>query len=264
MSTALAPIEYKDHKINLLDTPGYTDFVGEVISALRVADGVLVLIDSVAGAEVGTEIALNYCDQFKLPRFIIINKMNRDNANFRKAMESAQELSTLRLIPVQLPWGEKQDFKGVIDLLSLKAYPGDGKNPVEIPADYADEVEAARMELIEAAAESEDALLEKYLEGEALSEEEIKRGLREVILSGAYAPVFVAAGSAEIGIAPLLDAMIDLFPSPTHIPTVVAKGKEGEEEASGKGLRTLWQPMSGKPQLILLWVKSPTFEFTQV
>jgi elongation factor G len=230
LSTALAPVEYKDHKINLLDTPGYTDFVGEVISALRVADGVLVLIDSVAGAEVGTEIALNYCDQFKLPRFIIINKMNRDNANFHKALESAQEVSNVRLIPVQLPWGEKQEFKGVIDLLSLKAYPGDGKSATDIPAEYADDVETARMELIEAAAESEDALLEKYLEGEALSEEEIKRGLREVILSGSYAPVFVAAGSAEIGIAPLLDAMIELFPSPAQIAPVMASGKGGEEK----------------------------------
>jgi elongation factor G len=230
LSTALAPVEYKEHKINLLDTPGYTDFVGEVISALRIADGVLVLIDSVAGAEVGTEIAMNYCDQFKLPRFIVINKMNRDNANFRKALESVQEISKVRLIPVQLPWGEKQDFKGVIDLLTLKAYAGDGKTVVDIPEEYADEIEAARMELIEAAAESEDSLLEKYLEGETLSEEEIKRGLRGVILSGSYAPVFVAAGSAEIGIAPLLDAMIDLFPSPKKIPTVIATGKDGEEE----------------------------------
>lgn len=230
LSTALVPVEYKDHKINLLDTPGYTDFVGEVISALRVADGALVLIDSVAGAEVGTEIALNYCDQLKLPRFIVINKMNRDNANFHKALETVQEISNVRLIPVQLPWGEKQEFKGVIDLLSLKAFPGDGKTATEIPADYTDEVETARMELIEAAAESEDALLEKYLEGETLSEEEIKRGLREVILSGSYAPVFVAAGSAEIGIAPLLDAMIDLFPSPAQIPDVIAQGKGGEEK----------------------------------
>ncbi len=92
LSTAVLPVEYREHKINLLDTPGYTDFVGEVISALRVADGALVLIDSVAGAEVGTEIALSYCDEFKLPRFIVVNKMNRDNANFAKALDSVREL----------------------------------------------------------------------------------------------------------------------------------------------------------------------------
>lgn len=229
-STSLLPLEYRDHKINLLDTPGYTDFVGEVISALRVADSALILVDSVAGAEVGTEIALTYCDQFSLPRFVIINKMNRDNANFRKALESVQEISETRLVPVHLPFGEKQDFKGVIDLLTQKVYLGDGKNVQDIPADYADSVESARMELIEAAAEGEDALLEKYLEGEELTAEEIKRGLREVVRNGGYIPVFVAAGSAEIGLAPLLDAMIELLPSPAQVPPVVANGKDGEEK----------------------------------
>src|SRR4030042_6995674 len=134
LSTALLPVEYRDHKINFLDTPGYTDFVGEVISALRVADGALVLVDAVAGAEVGTEIALGHVDNFHLPYFIVINKMNRDNANFGKALESIREISSVRLVPVQLPWGEKADFKGVIDLLTMKAYEGAGKTSVEIRA----------------------------------------------------------------------------------------------------------------------------------
>ena len=230
LSTAIIPVEYKDCKINFLDTPGYTDFVGEVISALRVSDGAVILVDSVAGFEVGTEIAWHYCDVFNLPRFVVINKMNRDNANFRKALESAQMFSSIRMIPVQLPWGEKQDFKGVIDLLTMKAYAGDGKTAQAIPADLQDDAETAQMELIEAAAEGEDALLEKYLEGEELSAEEIMRGLRNVIRSGSFIPVFVAAGSAEIGIAPLLDAVVSLMPSPKEIPAVVAKGKVGEEE----------------------------------
>lgn len=230
LSTAVLPVEYKEHKINLLDTPGYTDFVGEVISALRVADGALVLIDSVAGAEVGTEIAWNYCDKFNLPRFVIINKMNRDNANFSKAFDSVQQITETRLVPVQLPWGEKSDFKGVLDLLTMKAYPGDGKTSVEIPGEFADDVETARMALIEAAAEGEDALLEKYLEGAELTAEEINRGLRQVILSGSYVPVFVAAGSAEIGLAPILDAIISLMPSPAERAQVIAQGKAGEEE----------------------------------
>ena len=122
LSTTLMPVEYRDYKINVLDTPGYTDFVGEVISALSVADSALVLVDSVAGAEVGTEIAWNYCDVFKLPRMVVINKMNRDNANFAKALESITTLTDARLIPVQLPWGERAEFKGVIDLLTMKAY----------------------------------------------------------------------------------------------------------------------------------------------
>lgn len=234
LSTAVLPVEFRDHKINFLDTPGYTDFVGEVISALRVADSALILVDSVAGAEVGTEIALNYCNQFNLPRFIIINKMNRDNANFRKALETVQEISDSRLIPVQLPWGEKQDFKGVIDLLSMKTYAHEGKVAAEVPSEYADDAETARMELIEVAAEGEDALLEKYLEGEELTAEEIIRGLREVVRSGAYTPVFVSAGSAEIGLARLLDAIVDLLPSPADIPPVKAQGKDSDEELVAK------------------------------
>jgi elongation factor G len=229
LSTGLIPVEYKDYKINLLDTPGYTDFVGEVVSALRVADGAVVVVDSVAGAEVGTEIALNYCDMFKLPRLVVINKMNRDNANFHKAIESVQEISDIRLLPLQFPWGEKANFKGVLDLLTMKAYPGDGKTSQTIPAEFVDEVETARMQMIEAAAEGEDALLEKYLEGGELTAEEISRGLHKVILAGSYVPVFVAAGSAEIGIARLLDGMIDLLPSPSVVLPVEADGKDGPE-----------------------------------
>jgi elongation factor G len=234
LSTAVIPVEYRDHKINLLDTPGYTDFVGEVISALRVVDGVMVLIDAVAGAEVGTEIALSYCDEFKLPRFVVINKMNRDNANFAKAVDSIREFSSLRLVNFQLPWGEKAGFKGVLDLLTMKAYEGDGKTASDIPAEFMDQVETARMELIEAAAEGEDALLEKYLEGEELSADEILRGLVKAVQAGAFAPVFVAAGSAEMGLARLLDALVDLMPSPAQAPLAKAQGKDGEEELKPK------------------------------
>jgi elongation factor G len=230
LSTAVIPIEHKNHKINFLDTPGYNDFIGEMISALRVTDNAIVVIDSVAGAEVGTEIAWNYCDQFNIPRFVVINKMNRDTANFQKALDSVQELSEVRLLPIQLPWGEKQDFKGVIDLLTMKAYPGDGKTATDIPPELNEEAEAARNELIEAAAEGEDELLMKYLEGETLDAQEIKRGLAGVFRARSYVPVFVVAGSAEIGIALLLDAVVDLMPSPSEVPTVVAKGKDGDEE----------------------------------
>jgi len=230
LSTAVVPVEYREHKINLLDTPGYTDFVGEVISALRVADGALVMVDSVAGAEVGTEITMGYCDEFKLPRFIVINKMNRDNANFAKALDSVREFSSVRLVPFQLPWGEKAGFKGVLDLLTMKAYEGDGKTAHDIPAEYSDQVETARMELIEAAAEGEDALLEKYLEGEELSAEEVLRGLVKAVQANAFAPVFVTAGSAEMGLARLLDALVDLMPAPSQVATAKAQGKDGEEE----------------------------------
>ena len=234
LSTAILPVEYQNYKINFLDTPGYTDFIGEVVSALRVADGALVLVDAVAGAEVGTEITWGYCDTFHLPRFLVINKMNRENANFQKAMDSVKNISDKRLIPLQLPWGEKADFQGVLDLLSSKAYLGDGKTAQEIPSAFTDEVEAARMALIEAAAEGEDELLEKYLNGDELTPEEIKRGLVQVIRSGAYVPVFLTAATAEIGMAPLLDAITNLMPSPTEIPSIVAQGKQNDETLQTK------------------------------
>jgi elongation factor G len=230
LSTAVVPVEYKDHKINVLDTPGYTDFVGEVVSALRVADGAIILVDSVAGLEVGTEIVWSYCDTFKLPRFLVVNKLDRDNADFNKAIESVQEFSPTRLVPAQLPWGEKAAFKGVIDLISMKAYPNEGKAPQDIPADFKAAADEARMKLVEAAAEGEDALLEKYLDSGELTNEELVRGLKAILRSQAYILVFAAAGGRELGILPLLDAVINLMPSPKDVPPVVAKGKEGEEQ----------------------------------
>jgi len=228
--TTVIPVEYKDMKINLLDTPGYTDFVGEVISALRVADGAIVLVDSVAGAEVGTELGWQYCDHFKLPRFLVINKMERDNANFQKALASVQNFSETRLIPVQLPWGEKAQFQGVIDLLSMKALKGDGKTVLDIPADYKEAAETAHMALVEAAAEGEDALLEKYLDSGSLTTEEIAKGLKKVVQSGTYIPVFVSSVATETGVAPLLDAIINYMPSPAEIGKSRAEGKAGSEE----------------------------------
>ncbi len=228
--TSVIPIEYNDFKINLLDTPGYTDFIGEVISALCVADSAVVLLDAVSGKEVGTEIAWNYCDQFNLPRFVLVNKMDRDNANFQKSIDSMQGLSDIRLITMQLPWGEKQDFQGVIDILSRKAYKGDGKDVVDIPDEYKDSVESAYQELVEAAAEGDDALLEKYLENGELSEEEVITGLKSAVQSGVFAPVLVSAGSNSVGITPLLDAIVNLLPSPVEKTPVISQGKDGDEE----------------------------------
>ena len=229
LSTSVIPVEYKDHKINVLDTPGYTDFVGEVISALRVADGALILVDSVAGLEVGTEIAWGHCDTFKLPRFLVINKMDRENADFKKALASVQEFSPVRLIPVQLPWGEKAAFKGVIDLVSMKAYANEGRTAEEIPADLKPAADAARTTLIEAAAEGDDAVMEKYFANSTLTDEELAKGLKAIVRSGAYIPVFVASGAHEKGILPLLDSVVRFIPSPVEAPVAIAQGKAGEE-----------------------------------
>lgn len=228
--TSVIPVEYKNIKINLLDTPGYTDFIGEVVSALRVADGAVLLVDSVAGMEVGTEIAFNYCQKFNLPRLLVINKMERENANFQKAVNSVQEyIQDVRLVPLQLPWGEKSAFQGVIDVLTMKAFKGDGKTAMEIPAEFKAAAEEAHLKLVEAAAEGEDSLMEKYFESGELSADEIIRGLRAIMRTGTIMPVLVSSATSEIGIAPLLDALITLFPSPAEVEAVKAATKDGEE-----------------------------------
>ena len=229
--TSVLPVIYKNVKFNFLDTPGYTDFVGEVVSAMRVADCALILVDSVGGLEVGTETALELAEKFNMPKLMVINKMDRENASFEKALESVRNgVDDVRLIPMQLPWGEKADFQGVIDLITMKAYKGDGKTAVEIPANLKDEAEEARMVLVEAAAEGEDSLLEKYFENGDLTSEEILQGLHKAIQESNIMPVLVAAGGRMIGIAPLMDALLSLAPAPTERPAVTAKSPKGEVE----------------------------------
>jgi len=227
--TSVLPVEYKDIKINILDTPGYTDFLGEEISALRVSDAAIILLDAVAGIEVGTELAWNYSGEFNLPRFLLINKMDRDNANFQKSLNSFQEMTSVRLLPIQLPWGEQADFKGVIDLINMKAYKGVGKEVVEIPSEYKDAAEEAHMAIIEAAAEGEDSLMEKFFEVGTLSPDEIYRGLKSVVQNGSFVPVLVSSASHQIGIVPLLDNIINLFPSPVQAGPYKAFDKSGNE-----------------------------------
>ena len=235
LSTAILPVEFNDHKINVLDTPGYTDFIGEVISALSVADGAVLLVDSVAGIEVGTELVWNYCDEFDLPRFVMISKMDRDNANFNTVLNSLSTLSRdVTFIPVQLPWGEQQDFKGVIDLFTMQAREGDGSSSSEIPEEYAEQAEEARIALVEAAAEGDDALLEKYLEGEELSSAEIATGFRAAVKKGRFVPVFVTSACDAIGVVPFLEALIDLVPSPLEADPQKAMGAQGEEMLENK------------------------------
>ena len=230
LSTSVLPAEFKDHKINILDTPGFTDFVGEMISAMHVAEGAVIVVDAVAGAEVGTEMALNEAVKAKVPRFALINKMNRDNANFQKALDSVQELTDSRLVPIQIPWGEKEGFKGVIDLLSMKAYAGRGEKAEAIPGEFADAAEEGRMALVEAAAEGDDELLMKYLDGAELTADEIMNGLKSAVHAGEVVPVLVSAATEEIGLAPLLSAIIGLLPSPAGRPAIVAQGAKGDEE----------------------------------
>ena len=230
--SSVIPVEYRDHKINVIDAPGYNDFVGEAISALSVVDGAIILVDAVAGVEVGTELAWRYAGDFKLPRFFLINKMDRDNADFDKTYAGLEEFVRghgKRVIKVNLPIGEKQNFKGVVDVIGMKSYMGDGKTAAEIPAELQEAAEQAHFTMVEAAAEGEDELMEKYLENGSLTDEEMVRGLKDVICAGDFVPVFCAAGGREIGIIPLLNDIIDLIPSPLNAVQRVAQGKDGQE-----------------------------------
>src|SRR5687768_11429656 len=230
--SSVIPIEHRDHKINIIDAPGYTDFVGESLSALSVADGAIILVDAVSGIEVGTELAWRYDDEFSLPRFFVINKMDRDNADFEKTYAALAEYVRARgkrALQVHLPIGEKQSFKGVVDVIGMKAYMGDGKTTADIPEELKEAAEQAHFIMVEAAAEGEDELMEKYLENGSLSDEEMVRGLEDVVYAGEFVPVFCAAGGREIGIIALLNDIIDLMPSPLNGPKRVAQGRNGEE-----------------------------------
>jgi elongation factor G len=231
LSTSVIPVEHKDCKINLLDTPGYPDFVGEVISAMRVCESALVLVDAVSGAEVGTEIAWTTAGDFNLPRFVLVNRMLRDTADFNIALNSMDTLGDgPRLVKLQLPWGEKEDFKGIVNLLDMKAYPAGGGAPVDIPAELADEAEEARIELVEAAAEGDDDLFNKYLEGGELTSAEIEKGLRSVVRQNEFAPVLLADIDSKVGLTQLMDLLVSLMPSPSDAPTETAKAASGEIE----------------------------------
>jgi len=204
----------------------------KIVSALSVADGAIILVDAVSGIEVGTEIAWRYADEFKLPRFFVINKMDRDNANFEETYEAIEAYIKSygkRAIKVHLPIGEKSGFKGLVDIIGMKAYMGDGSTIAEIPAELKDAAEEAHFALVEAAAEGEDELMEKYLENGSLTDEEMVRGLKDVVYAGAFIPVFCAAGGHEIGTLALLNDIIDLMPSPLNAIQRVAQGKSGEE-----------------------------------
>jgi len=235
ISTALAPAEWAGYKVNIVDTPGYFDFVGEVKAALRIVDGLIVLVDSVAGVEVGTELVWSYADERRIPRVVLINKMDRENANFDASLESLRQVFGTKVIPIQLPIGAESSFKGVVDLVEMKAitYPdGNGQKPVvgDVPADLRARAEEARAALVEAAAENDDEMLMKYLDGEELTIDEVKKGIRMGVLAGKIVPVLCASSLRNIGTQPILDAIVSYLPSPADVgPEKGVNPKTGEE-----------------------------------
>ncbi len=213
VSVSVLPVPWKDYLVNVLDTPGYVDFAGEVKGAVRVADAVVFVVDAVSGPEVGTELGWGYADERRLPRMVFVNKMDRDNASFQRTLDQLREKFEGTLVPLHLPWGEQHDFNGVVDVTRMKAVSKDGKDG-DCPPDLKDSAETYRQAVMEAAAEGDDALIEKYLSGESLSEGEIWRGLKAGAKSGKVIPVLCGSAATNLGVHSLLAAIIELLPSP--------------------------------------------------
>jgi elongation factor G len=228
INAATAPLEWRDHKVNLIDTPGYPDFVGEAYAALRVADVALFVVDALSGVQVQTEKLWKVADQHGLPRLVVVNRLDRENAQFARAVEALQGRFGAHLVPLQVPLGAEATLRGVVDLVCLRAFAyRDGRaEEVELPEGVRDPAQRWRERLVEQAAESDDALLEKYLESGELSEDELRRGLRAGVSSGRVVPVLAAASLQALGARHVLDALVELAPSPADRPAEVTL--EGE------------------------------------
>jgi elongation factor G len=228
INTAIAPVEWKGTKVNLLDTPGYIDFVGEVLAALEVADAAVVVVEAVAGVEVGTELVWQYAAEREIPRLLLANKMDRENVNVQRLMESINTLPG-NLVRLQLPIGQGPDFRGIVDVVRQKAYLGEDGKEADIPADLADAAEEAHMELVEAAAEGDDELMMKYFDDEELTEDEILSGLKKAMMAGTVVPILFAAPQPGIGVSQLMDHLVALSPNPEEGGPFTATSSAGEE-----------------------------------
>ena len=222
IQTTLLSIVDADAKINFLDTPGYDDFLGEVVSALRVVEGAVLVVAAPSGVDVGTERSWNMCEAAGIPRMFVVNKMDRENANFARNVSDIQASFGRQCIPFQVPLGDAQEFKGVVSIINP---------PADIPAEIADEVTAARDRLIEAAAESDDELADRYLSGEELSVDEVISGVRTAVLAGELVPILATSSAPEaIGVEEFLETTRSFLPSPVDGKKArLLKGTEAAE-----------------------------------
>jgi elongation factor G len=254
INTAVAPCEWSGKKVNLLDTPGYPDFVGDVIGALRVCEGALIVLDAVGGVEVGTETGWDHSTSRGMARAFFVNKMERENADFYRVLEQLRSSFGRNVVPVQLPIGAQDSFAGIVDLVAMKAYTWkDGKvAEADIPGDMQSQVDEYRAELVEAAAGTDDALMEKFFENETLSPEEMAQGLEAGIKDGSIVPVLCGSGARQIGVTTLLDFLATAIPSPAVIEAE-GKSPNGESEKrrfdglfSALVFKTMADPYVGK------------------
>ena len=235
ITAAAISTSWKDHRVNIIDTPGHVDFTIEVERSMRVLDGVIAVFCSVGGVQPQSETVWRQADRYHVPRITFINKMDRTGANFYKVYEQMRDRLRANAVPIQLPIGSESDFKGIVDLVELKAYLyandlGTDIQETEIPEDLKELVDEYRVKLVEAVAESDDVLMEKYLEGVELTNEEIKHGLRVGTISGAIVPVLCGSAFKNKGVQLMLDAVIDYLPSPTEVPAIQGLLPNGETE----------------------------------
>jgi len=268
ISSSFNHLEWDKHKINIIDTPGDANFIIETKNSLQSADATMVVLDAVSGVEVQTEKVWEYATQSDLPRLLFISKLDRERADFSGTLGDIQKVLSPKAIPLQLPIGAEESFSGVVDLLSGKAYQFEnnlsGKFTTgDIPANLKDQAKIARDKLIEAIAESDDALLEKYLEGQELSPEDLANGLRKGVLNKTIFPVLCGAGLKNMGVQPLLDAVVQLLPSPldrgpakgTHPATKAEETRNPKEEEpfSAFIFKTVADPYAGKLSIFRVW-----------
>ncbi|OGD18895.1 MAG: translation elongation factor G [Candidatus Aminicenantes bacterium RBG_13_59_9] len=263
INSAVCFFEANGHKINCVDTPGYSNFLWDTKAALRAVDGAAVLVDGVSGVEVGTEKVWEMLEEDELPRLVVINKLDRENANFKRVLESVVQFFGRRAVPVQLPIGEEKNFSGVIDLMRMKALvfekdEGGKFKEEDVPAALQAEASKKRDELVEMIAENDEKLMEKYLDKGELSPEEIHSGLKKAVFFRQLYPVYACSALVNIGAQPLADGMIDLLPSPLERGSVKAtvKGQPGtiktsvDDPLAALVFKTLSDPYTGRISLI--------------
>ena len=233
INASLLPVEWKDRKINLIDSPGYADFIGDAYSGLAAADTAVIVVCAASGVQVGTELAWEMADEAGKPRAILINRLDRENANFDTTLAAINSQLSRKAVAVQLPIGTQHSFSGIVDLIDGKSYSGEKATAGDAPADMASAIETARAALMEAAAENDEDLLNKFLEEGELSAEEIRKGLAEGIAAGDLVPVFAASSTEMSGVSRFLDAVAEYFPSPMDVTVKAADGSVVKADASG-------------------------------
>ncbi len=236
ITSAATTAFWKDHRFNIIDTPGHVDFTIEVSRSLRVLDGAVALLDAQAGVEPQTETVWRQASEFKVPRIIFANKMDKMGADFNYTLKTIKDRLGVKYAPIEWPIGAESEFNGVVDLITRKAYHYDGgqdenATEIEIPEDLKQIVEEKRAELVEMVVEFDDSIMEKYLEGNEISVEEIKQCIRKGTLAAEFFPVMCGTALGNKGIKLLLDAVIDYLPAPTDVESIKGTTLDGEEEA---------------------------------